>query len=71
MSAARRIVDGHHYNTDAKWKRGCRQFHKWPDVHRATLSITGLGRIGQAVFKRAKGYGHARDSSQRTSLIPK
>ena len=28
-----------------------------PDVHGATLGIVGFGRIGQAVARRAKGFG--------------
>ena len=28
-----------------------------PDVHGATLGIVGFGRIGQAVVRRAAGFG--------------
>ena len=56
MSAARRIVEGDHYTRDGKWKTWMPTLLLGPDVHRATLGIIGLGRIGQAVAKRAKGF---------------
>ena len=56
MSAARRIVEGDNYTRDGKWKTWMPTLLLGPDVHRATLGIIGLGRIGQAVAKRAKGF---------------
>ncbi|HLG37110.1 MAG TPA: D-glycerate dehydrogenase [Nitrososphaera sp.] len=58
LACARNIVDGDRVVRGGKWKVG------WtPDlllgtnVHGATLGIIGLGRIGCAVAKRAKGFG--------------
>ena len=58
LACARNIVDGDRLVRGGKWKVG------WtPDlllgtnVHGATLGIIGLGRIGSAVAKRAKGFG--------------
>jgi len=56
MSAARRIVEGDNYTRGGKWKTWMPTLLLGPDVHRATLGIIGLGRIGQAVAKRAKGF---------------
>jgi len=56
MSAARRIVEGDNYTRDGKWKTWMPTLLLGPDVHGATLGIIGLGRIGQAVAKRAKGF---------------
>lgn len=56
MSAARRIVEDDHYTRDGKWKTWMPTLLLGPDVHGATLGIIGLGRIGQAVAKRAKGF---------------
>jgi glyoxylate reductase len=57
LACARRIVNADRYVRENKWKFG------WsPDlmlgynVHGATLGIIGLGRIGAAVAKRAKGF---------------
>jgi glyoxylate reductase len=56
LCAARRLVEG-----DAVVRRG--EFTGWGpdvhlgvDVHGATLGIVGLGRIGQAVARRARGF---------------
>ena len=57
LACARNIVDGDRFVKKNKWKVG------WaPDlmlgynVHGATLGIIGLGRIGSAVARRAKGF---------------
>jgi glyoxylate reductase len=40
------------------------------DLHGATLGIVGLGRIGQAVARRAKGFGMTILYSSRRRRIP-
>lgn len=57
LAAARRVVEG-----DRICRRG--RFQKWDleymlgkQVHGAVLGIVGLGRIGQAVARRALGFG--------------
>ncbi len=57
MAAARRIVEGDRYVRDGKWKTWGPMLLMGPDVHGATLGIVGFGRIGQAVARRAKGFG--------------
>ena len=58
LACARNIVNGDRLVREGRWKVG------WaPDlmlgynVHGATLGIIGLGRIGSAVARRAKGFG--------------
>lgn len=58
LACARNIVGGYRLVKQGKWKVG------WsPDlllgteVHGSTLGIIGLGRIGSAVARRAKGFG--------------
>ncbi len=58
LGASRRIAEGDRYVRSKKWKK------KWTpnlllgyDLHGATLGIVGFGRIGQAVAKRASGFG--------------
>ena len=57
MAAARRLVEGDRYVRDGKWKTWGPMLLMGPDVHGATLGIVGFGRIGQAMARRAKGFG--------------
>lgn len=57
MAAARRLPEGDHYVRDGKWKTWGPMLLMGPDVHGATLGIIGFGRIGQAVARRARGFG--------------
>ena len=56
MAAARRIVEGVDYVRAGRWKTWGPVLLMGPDVHGATLGIIGLGRIGQAVARRARGF---------------
>ncbi len=56
LAAARRVVEGMDYVRAGKW-------HSWGpvlllghDVHRTTLGIIGLGRIGSGMARRAQGF---------------
>ena len=57
MAAARRIAEGDAYVRAGDWKIafGVRYF-LGQDIHHATLGIIGMGRIGQAVARRARGF---------------
>ncbi len=57
MAAARRLPEADHYVRAGKWKTWGPMLLMGPDVHGATLGIVGFGRIGQAVARRAKGFG--------------
>jgi glyoxylate reductase len=57
MAAARRVVEGDRYVRDGRWKTWGPMLLMGPDVHGATLGIVGFGRIGQAVARRARGFG--------------
>lgn len=57
MAAARRVVEGDKIVRAGKWKTWGPMVLLGQDVHAATLGIIGLGRIGSAVAKRAKGFG--------------
>lgn len=56
MAAARRIVEGVDYVRAGRWKTWGPMLLMGPDVHGATLGIVGMGRIGQAVARRARGF---------------
>lgn len=57
MSAARRIVEGEKYVRAGKWQTWQPQLLLGADFVGATLGIIGFGRIGQALAKRAQGFG--------------
>ncbi|MBI2775875.1 MAG: D-glycerate dehydrogenase [Chloroflexi bacterium] len=57
MAAARRIPEGDRYVRGGRWKTWGPMLLLGPDVHGATIGIVGFGRIGQAVARRAAGFG--------------
>jgi glyoxylate reductase len=70
LAAGRRIAEG-----DRVVRRG--EFAGWGPsfmvgarVHGATLGLVGLGRIGSAVARRARGFGMKVLYAQRTELAP-
>lgn len=57
MSAARRVVEGDKMVRAGKWKTWGPMTLLGQDIHGSTLGIIGLGRIGAAIARRAKGFG--------------
>ncbi len=56
MAAARRVVEADKFTRDGYWRTWGPTLLMGPDVAGATLGIVGLGRIGQAVVQRARGF---------------
>src|SRR5690554_4642386 len=56
MAAARRITEADKYIRTGEWEGWGPLQYLGMDVYGATLGIIGLGRIGKAVAKRAKGF---------------
>jgi glyoxylate reductase len=56
MAAARRIVEADRFTRSGQWTTWEPDLLLGPDVAGATLGIIGLGRIGQAIARRAKGF---------------
>jgi len=57
MAAARRIAEADSYVRRGDWKIAFGvQYFLGQDIHHATLGIIGMGRIGQAVARRARGF---------------
>jgi lactate dehydrogenase-like 2-hydroxyacid dehydrogenase len=56
MAAARRIVEAHQFVHSGRWKRWTIDLLAGQDIHHQTLGIFGMGRIGQAVARRAAGF---------------
>jgi lactate dehydrogenase-like 2-hydroxyacid dehydrogenase len=57
MAAARRLPEGDRYVRAGRWQTWGPMLLLGPDVHGGTLGIVGFGRIGQAVARRATGFG--------------
>lgn len=56
MATARRIVEASEYLREGQWKSWSPMQLTGQDVFGATIGIIGLGRIGSALAKRAKGF---------------
>jgi len=57
MAIARRVVEADKYVRTGKWKVGWHpMMMQGRDIYGATIGIVGLGRIGCAIAKRAKGF---------------
>ncbi len=56
LAAARRVAEGMDYIRAGKWRSWGPVLLLGHDVHRATLGIIGLGRIGSGMAKRAQGF---------------
>src|SRR5579883_1798381 len=56
MAAARRVVEAHEFVHAGKWERWTIDMLVGHDVHHARLGIFGMGRIGQAMARRGKGF---------------
>jgi glyoxylate reductase len=57
MAAARRLPEADRYVRAGKWRTWGPMLLMGPDVHGATIGIVGFGRIGQALARRAQGFG--------------
>jgi glyoxylate reductase len=57
LAAARRLPESMRYVKDGQWQTWFPLQMLGQEVSGATLGIIGLGRIGYAVAKRAKGFG--------------
>lgn len=56
MAAARRLTEAHAFVHSGTWKRFSMDLMVGVDIHQRTLGILGMGRIGQAVARRAAGF---------------
>lgn len=58
MATARRITESEHFLRAGQWERWRYDMFTGAEVHGSTLGIIGMGRIGQAIAKRAAhGFG--------------
>jgi glyoxylate reductase len=56
LAAARRVVEGHAYVHGGQWRKWAIDLLVGHDLHHRTLGLFGMGRIGQAVARRGRGF---------------
>lgn len=56
LAAARNVVSSERFARAGSWRTWSPTAFLGPDVHGATLGIVGLGEIGAAVARRARGF---------------
>ena len=56
LAAARRVVEGHRFVHSGQWRTWRIDLLVGHDVHHRTMGIFGMGRIGQAMARRAGGF---------------
>ncbi|UFJ41413.1 D-glycerate dehydrogenase [Brevibacillus humidisoli] len=56
MATARRVVDGDRFVRNGEWKSWGPMLLTGQDIYGATIGIIGMGRIGEAVARRAAGF---------------
>lgn len=57
LATARRVVEGDRFVREGRWRTWDPNLLLGYDVHGATLGVVGMGAIGQAVARRAAGFG--------------
>lgn len=72
MATARRVVEAHAFVHSGKWEKWTIDLLVGHDIHHRTMGIFGMGRIGQAMARRARGFGMRilyNDAFRATSAI--
>jgi glyoxylate reductase len=70
LAAARRIAEGDRMLRAGAWKGWSPTLLLGTAVHGATLGIIGMGRIGRAMARRARGFGMQVVYAERERLAP-
>jgi glyoxylate reductase len=70
LAAQRRLVEGDRLVRAGEWRRGWQDAPLGGEVGGSTLGVVGLGRIGKAVARRARGFEMRILYAQRHRLEP-
>ncbi len=70
LSAARRMAESEHWLRAGQWKGWSLDQWLGNDVHGTKLGVLGMGRIGQAIARRALGFGMSVIYHNRSRLPP-
>ncbi|TFV86380.1 D-glycerate dehydrogenase [Oxalobacteraceae bacterium OM1] len=70
LATARRVTESEHWLRAGKWQKWRYDTLLGVDVHGTTLGIIGMGRIGQAIARRAMGFNMRVIYHNRSRLAP-
>ncbi|WP_175769207.1 2-hydroxyacid dehydrogenase [Burkholderia cenocepacia] len=70
MAAARRIAESEHWLRAGHWQKWAYDGFLGTDIHGSTLGVIGMGRIGQALARRARGFGMQVIYHNRSRVAP-
>ncbi|WP_174364948.1 NAD(P)-dependent oxidoreductase [uncultured Caballeronia sp.] len=70
MAAARRITESEHFLRAGKWGTWSYDAFLGADVYGSTLGVIGMGRIGQALAQRARGFNMRVIYHNRSRVAP-
>ncbi len=70
MATARRITEAEHFLRAGEWEKWSVDFFVGADIYGSRLGILGMGRIGQAIARRAAGFGMDVIYHNRNRLSP-
>ncbi|WP_028217336.1 2-hydroxyacid dehydrogenase [Paraburkholderia oxyphila] len=70
MAAARRVTESEHWLRAGKWHKFQYDAFLGTDIQGSTLGIVGMGRIGQALARRARGFNMRVIYNNRTRVAP-
>jgi lactate dehydrogenase-like 2-hydroxyacid dehydrogenase len=70
MAAARRLSESERWLRAGHWRRWSLDQMLGHDVHGSTIGIFGMGRIGQAIARRAQGFSMRVIYHNRSRLAP-
>jgi len=70
MAAARRITESEHFLRAGKWGTWSYDAFLGSDVYGSTLGVIGMGRIGQALARRARGFNMRVIYHNRSRVAP-
>ncbi|NTX23143.1 2-hydroxyacid dehydrogenase [Burkholderia cepacia] len=70
MAAARRIAESEHWLRAGHWQKWAYDGFLGSDIYGSTLGVIGMGRIGQALARRASGFGMQVIYHNRSRVAP-
>ncbi|SAL16422.1 2-hydroxyacid dehydrogenase [Caballeronia choica] len=70
MATARRITESEHFLRLGKWKEWSYDAFTGSDIYGSTLGVIGMGRIGQALARRARGFSMRVIYHNRSRVAP-
>ncbi|AYQ87678.1 2-hydroxyacid dehydrogenase [Burkholderia gladioli] len=70
MATARRIAESEHWLRAGQWRKWSFDSFLGSDIHGATLGVIGMGRIGQALARRARGFNMRVVYHNRSRVAP-